>query len=166
MRKYKNKLLIKPSSKNLKAVNKKIRAIVMKSKGASQATLIRQLNPIIRGWANYHRHVVAKQTFNDLDDYVFKLLWYWAKRRHTRRTNTWVKSRYFHTWGFDHWCFYCIADGKPVRLLRAQACPIKRHIKVRGQANPYDRNWYAYFKRRKESADARSSEAKDDRASI
>jgi len=166
LRKYKNKLLIKPSPKNIKAVMEKIRTIVMKSKGASQATLIRQLNPIIRGWANYHRHVVAKQIFNDLDNYVFELLWYWARRRHTRKAHTWVREKYFHTRGFDHWCFSCIEDGKPVRLLRARACPIKRHIKIRGLANPYDPNWYAYFKSRKESSVARSSKAKGDRTSI
>lgn len=165
VRKYKNKLLIKPSPKNIKAVMEKIKAIVMKSKAASQATVIRQLNPIIRGWANYHRHVVAKQSFKDLDNYVFKLLWYWARRRHTRKPHTWVKKRYFNTWGLDHWCFFCIEDGKPVRLFKAQACPIKRHVKIKGLANPYDPEWSAYFKSRREFAVARSSKSIGDRTS-
>ena len=34
---------------------------------SSAAALIRQLNPVIRGWANYHRHVVASCIFSRVD---------------------------------------------------------------------------------------------------
>jgi hypothetical protein len=56
----------------------------MRNRAATQAALIRQLNPIIRGWSNYHCHAVAKQTFKDLDHYIFKLLWYWARKAHPK----------------------------------------------------------------------------------
>ena len=45
---------------------------------AKQAHLIRMLNPILRGWANYHSHVVAKQTFARNDNAIWSMLWQWA----------------------------------------------------------------------------------------
>jgi RNA-directed DNA polymerase len=67
VRKYAGKLLIKPARKNVKAFLGKVRHIVKANKQATAANLIAQLNPMIRGWANYHRHVVSKRTFHHVD---------------------------------------------------------------------------------------------------
>src|SRR5207247_2479989 len=68
VRKYKtgkrHKLLIKPSNKNVQAHLEKIRDIVKKNKALPAGKLILLLNPIIRGWAQYHQHVVSKEIFN------------------------------------------------------------------------------------------------------
>jgi len=62
-RKYRGKLLIKPSKKSIESIMSKIRVTVKKARVWTQDALIKALNPIIRGWANYHRHIVAKETF-------------------------------------------------------------------------------------------------------
>jgi RNA-directed DNA polymerase len=67
LRKYNGKLLIKPSKTNVKAHLDKIREVIKANKTAKQANLIRLLNPVLRGWANYHSHVVAKETFARVD---------------------------------------------------------------------------------------------------
>src|SRR4051812_4862275 len=67
VRKYRGKLLIKPAAKNISALLDKIRTIVKRNKASTQAELIHQLNPVIRDWANYHRHIVAKATFTKVD---------------------------------------------------------------------------------------------------
>ncbi len=149
VRKYKNKLLIKPSKKNVTAIKEKIRTVIVKNQTSTQAVLIRQLNPIIRGWASYQRHVVAKETFVKLDDYIFKLLWYWARRRHSRKSAIWVKKKYFPHFKGTEWTFACIDDKELVRLYRAQIIPIKRHVKIRGNANPCSIDWFEYFEKRK-----------------
>ncbi len=82
VRKYKGKLLIKPSQKNVKAFLENIRKNVKDDKQAVAGHLIAQLNPKIRGWANYHRHIVSKETFTKVDHAIFTMLWQWAKRRH------------------------------------------------------------------------------------
>lgn len=51
----------------MKALLGKVREIVKNNKSATQANLILQLNPIIRGWAMYHRHVVSKSLFSSID---------------------------------------------------------------------------------------------------
>ncbi|EPR5630121.1 group II intron reverse transcriptase/maturase [Citrobacter freundii] len=149
LRKYHGKMLIKPSKKNLRAHLQKIRDIVRGNLAARQDNLIRLLNPVIRGWANYHRHVVAKETFGYVDYRVWKLLWRWCCRRHKNRYKRWVMDKYFHTVGGERWVFQSIdAEGKPVRLLHSKDTPIKRHIKIVAEANPFDRNDELYFEQR------------------
>lgn len=82
---YKGKLPIKPSKKSVKTFLSKIGEVVKMNQQAKTGNLITNLNPITRGWTNYHRHVCAKRTFASVDNAILKLLWQWAKRRHPRR---------------------------------------------------------------------------------
>src|SRR5437588_9229704 len=78
VRKYqtgkRHKLLITPSKKNVKAFLEKIRAIVKANKGLSAGKLIEKLNPMIRGWANYHRHIISNKTFSSVDAMIYQAL--------------------------------------------------------------------------------------------
>jgi len=150
IRQYNGKLLIKPSKANVKAHLDKIREIVKANKAISQAKLIVWLNPIVTGWANYHRHVVAKETFARVDHEVWSLLWRWAVRRHPNKGCRWVKEKYFPTCNSRKWVFATTErqeDGtiREVVLRKASDTPIKRHIKIKGAANPHDQRWYGYF---------------------
>ncbi|NPT59729.1 reverse transcriptase domain-containing protein [Paraburkholderia elongata] len=89
IRKYNGKLLMKPSKANVKAHLDKIREVIKANKTAKQANLIRPLNPVLRGWANYHSHVVAKETFVRVDTEVWSMLWRWAVRRHPNKGARW-----------------------------------------------------------------------------
>jgi RNA-directed DNA polymerase len=153
VRDYGGTILVKPSRKNVATFLEKVRGIIKASKQATAGHLIVSLNPVIRGWANYHRHVSSKQTFTQVDDAIFRTLWQWAKRRHPKKTLRWIKDRYFHTIGGRHWVFQGAVAGReevlqPVQLFAASSMPIKRHIKVKGEANPYDPAWEPYFEER------------------
>jgi len=107
IRRYPNgKLLIKPSKKNTRTFLRKVREIVRRNAGAPTHALIRQLNPVIRGWANDHRHVVAKRASGRVDHVIFRLIWKWARRRHPRKGARWVKRRYFDRVGTRDWWFF------------------------------------------------------------
>ena len=67
LRKFGGKLLIRPSKKNTAAFLLKVRSILKTNKSAAQANVIWQLNPVIRGWVNYHRHVTASKAFERVD---------------------------------------------------------------------------------------------------
>jgi RNA-directed DNA polymerase len=154
VRRYPNgKLLIKPSKKNVKTFLDGIRQTIKAALGMSAADLIDQLNPKIRGWANYHRHVVSKRTFGRVDHALFSSLWQWARRRHPNKNPRWFKSKYFERRGDRDWSFFgesCDDEGRPkkVWLFHAKSTPIKRHVKVKGEANPYDPTYETYFEER------------------
>jgi RNA-directed DNA polymerase len=153
VRKYAGKLLIKPAQKKVKTFLGTIRQIVKANTQATAGNLIAQLNPVIRGWANYHRHVVSKATFIKVDTAIFKSLWAWARRRHPKKTSRWVAKKYFHTRHGRQWTFVGTragTQGQPyeLALLRAGDVPIQRHVKIKGAANPYDPQWEVYFEER------------------
>jgi RNA-directed DNA polymerase len=154
VRRYRNrKLLIKPSRKSIQRFLAGIRETIKAALGKSAADLINELNPTIRGWANYHRHVVSKRIFNRVDHSIFYKLWQWARRRHPDKGPSWLKQKYFEQHLGRDWLFFGETwdeTGQPVkvRLLLASRIPIKRHVKVRSGANPYDPAYETYFEKR------------------
>jgi RNA-directed DNA polymerase len=132
VRRYPNgKLLIKPSKKNVGTFLDSIRRIIKTAHGVSAADLIDQLNPKIRGWANYHRHVVSKRTFGHVDRNVFSSLWQWARRRHLNKSPRWFKPKYSDRRGNRDWSFFgetCDDEGRPTKvwLHYAMSTPVRR----------------------------------------
>jgi RNA-directed DNA polymerase len=157
VRRYPNgKLLIKPSKKNIKTFLDRIRTKIKAALGKSAADLIKELHPKIRGWANYHRHVVSKRTFQHVDTVIFYCLQQWARRRHPKKSSDWLKRKYFERHRGRDWSFFgdtCDDEGQPSKiwLHRASSTPIKRHVKVKGEANPYDPAYETYFEEREGS---------------
>jgi RNA-directed DNA polymerase len=141
VRKYNGKLLIKPAKLGIAAVKEKVRGIVKAGASLPQDALIRRLNPVIRGWGNYYRHVVSKRIFVDIDHAIWRMTWNWAKRRHPQKGRKWVKDRYYARRDGRDWVF---TDGS-VTLFRMATIPIRRHVKIRGDANPYDPQDASYF---------------------
>lgn len=142
-RRYKAKFLIKPSRKNVTAFYGKVKEVISANKTVKQEELISLLNPILRGWANYHSPVVAKATFNRLDSLIFRAIWSWSTRRHRNKSAGWVRKKYFHSEGNRNWVFSTTVvkdDGEQARvtLLRLADTPIHRHKKVKGSYNPFD----------------------------
>ena len=149
IRKYKGKVLVKPSKENTKRFLDNIREIIKRNPTVKQKDLINRLNPKIRGWANYHRHIVAKETFSYVDYHIYHALQKWCRRRHQDKGKWWINKKYFHSIGTRNWVFAAKTEGgKMEELLRADATKIIRHIKIRKEANPYDPKWDVYFEER------------------
>jgi RNA-directed DNA polymerase len=153
VRKYRGKLLCTPAKKNVHAFLDTIRGVVKGNKQATTGNLIMQLNPIIRGWAQYHQHGASKRTFVKVDHEIFTLLWQWARRRHPHKSRHWIRDKYFRTEGENNWVFFGHVIGskgslRDVCLFRASSVPIRRHTKIKGEANPYDPQWEPYFEAR------------------
>lgn len=150
VRKYSGKLLIKPSKQNVRAFMDKVREILNANRATSQITVIRLLNPVIRGWVLYHRSVVAKETFNAVDAWIWYRIWKWATRRHPTKSTRWIWSKYYRAIGGRNAVFTADAimpngTTQPMSLFRAAGVPIQRHRKIQGDANPFDPAMEVYF---------------------
>lgn len=156
------KIIITPSRKNVQAFKDQIREIFETHRTAKQENLISILNPVIRGWANYHRAICAARTFASMDSYVWRKTWQWAKRRHLNKNSQWIKDRYFDTWARTSWKFCARlrgTDGRwhKVELARASHTRIRRQVKIIGEANPFDPRWADYFENRRGSRNGGAS---------
>jgi RNA-directed DNA polymerase len=155
VRKYNGKLLIKPAKKSIKAILLKTRTTIKSHQHLSAGQLIAKLNPILRGWANFHRQVVSKETFVNIDNQVYQALWRWAKRRHRNKSNRWIYAKYFHPEherrrGFSGVLQQKDGSQRLRQLVKLADIPIKRHVKVKATANPFDPAWEQYFEKRLE----------------
>ena len=96
-----------------------------------------------------NRHAVAKKAFSSLDREIWIMLWRWAKRRYPNKGAKWITKKYFMTIGDRNWVFGAKdKDGKLVTLVKASVTAIVRHVKIKGDANPFDPEWDAYFEDR------------------
>ena len=137
--------LITPSRESVRKHKLEIRDIIRRYRGASQETLIQNLNPIIRGWALSKRTQTSSKTFQALDAYLFFHLWKWAKKRHPKMSKSQLKSRYWHTVNKANWVFAVQISpenmgGLHLCLQLHSKIPIQRHAKVKGTASPFDGN--------------------------
>lgn len=172
VRKYGDKLLIQPSKTNVKAFLHRVRTITKECRGHNAATLIRRLNPVIRGWANYHRHVASKRTFAYVDYQIPQALIQWAKRTHRKKSLAWIYARYFQRPAPQQRAVFSAKEkpakrltpkgerrqpAKLVGLITAAATKIVRRVKIRKTANPIDPEQENYFAMRKRTRGVRDN---------
>lgn len=133
-RKFRGKLLINPSQKALKAFKASLHNTILgQGKAWEQDMLIRKLNQQIRGWANYHQAVCAREAYSHIDYTLFNLLWRWARRRHPKKGRKWIATKYWHGIGTRNWVF----STENQKLLNLTDTHIIRHPQIRINANPY-----------------------------
>jgi RNA-directed DNA polymerase len=135
------KTIITPAPSQIKLHLERIAEVVDNHKAAPQVALILKLNPIIRGWSNYYSGVVSKSTFAKVDHLTYNKLRAWARRRGKGNIN---QGKYWRTVGKRSWCF---STELGLELLLHSATPIVRHVKVRGNASPYNGDWIYWSQR-------------------
>jgi len=168
IRKYSSgKLIIKPAKSSVKRFLGDIRRIIKTHATVTTEELIYILNPKIRGWVNHYRHVCSKKTFSYVDYRIFEAIWRWAVRRHKnpRKGKQWIRRKYFHSNKNRHWVFSAVIKKKGLKttceLVTASQTPIKRHIKIRAAATPFDPAYHEYLgKRISERENAKKSRKK------
>ncbi|MBP9777727.1 MAG: group II intron reverse transcriptase/maturase [Rickettsiaceae bacterium] len=159
IRKFNHKLIIQPSKDSVKLFLNKLRSTV-KSYIASRADeLVWNLNLKVKGWCNYYRHVCSKATFSHIDYELHWMLWRWACRRYQNKCATWKADKHF-TRIDGRIRFSTVAEkhNKRIRLnlFLAAYMPIKRHVKIKSDATPYDPIYFSYLERRKLGINYRS----------
>jgi RNA-directed DNA polymerase len=140
-------LQMTPSPASVQALKVRIKDLCKRTVGRTPAPLIDTLNPVLRGWANDHRHVIGGETFVKLDDFVWRRLYRWAKRRHPDKTGRWIAERYFLHHAGESWRLADPVTGKRLIRVRETVKP-QRHVQVKGDANTFDPAWAAYLQHR------------------
>lgn len=165
IRKYNGKLIIQPAKSSVKRLLANIREKIKRNKTAKTENLIYLLNPVIRGWTNYYRHVCSKWIFSYVDSMIFQAIWRWAVRRHPNKGTRWVKDKYFRANKLRNWIFYGKSNNKYCKgifidLIKAAKVAIKRHIKIKSAATPYDPDYREYLEKRSISREMERSSRK------
>ncbi len=142
-----SKLQITPSRASFQAIKEKVRTLCKRHKGATPAELINKLNPVLRGWANYHRHVICGETFSKVDSFVWGRVYRWCKRRHPDKTGRWIAERYFLSKQRKGWRFTDPNTGASLIKI-GELVKRQRHVKIQAAANPFDPQWEEYFENR------------------
>ena len=154
IRKYNGTLLIKPSKSAILSLYDKVRKVLKICRAKTLKELITTLNPILRGWANYFRHVVSKKVFNVADHVIRQMIFKWAERRHSTKRRGWIWKKYFingrvrgqlcektFNQKFGKFEINC--------LFLLSYVPIIRYVKVRSDANPFLQEYDKYYERRR-----------------
>ncbi len=139
VRRYRHKLLVKPSKAAVARLRARLAAEMRALRGSNALAVIAKLNPIIKGWAAYYRGAVSKRIFASLDHYLWKLLYKWSAWSHSDKPKSWIVDRYFgkrNKFRNDHWVFG--APGTSAYVVRFAWTDIVRHILVKGGASPDD----------------------------
>lgn len=153
IRKYNNKLIIKPAKSSVQRFLDDIRENIKLNATSKTENLIRQINQKTQGWANYYAHVCSSRTFSYVDHHIFKALWSWSKRRHPSKSKKWIKAKYFRHDKLRDWMFFAKIKNKTgnqahLDIAMASKVKIRRHIKIKADATPFDSNYHEYFDKR------------------
>ena len=140
------KTIITPSKEAVKRHMAETKRRLKELKSRPQWLVIEVLNPVIRGWANYYRSKVATAAYRQCDYALFHQLSRWAASRHPNKGLRWVQKKYWRTHGNAHWVF---ATPEGARMYTHSMTKIQRHVKVKGNASPYDGNLLYWAKRLK-----------------
>lgn len=152
IRKYKGTLLIKPTKESLKRFLSKLKYILDSNKSVKQESVIRLMNPVIKGWTNYYRYCCAGETFSKADYLIHQKMWRWAARRHPKKGRKWIAKRYFSQIENQKWCFSVGFNKRNpesrITLIKLSNTNIERYTKIKREANPFDPEWKEYFETR------------------
>ena len=91
-----------PSSRSMKRVRQRVKELTGRERSGVKDVrmIIRDLNPVLRGWGNYFRTGNAAKRFNQIDSYVFeRLLGFMLKRKGRNLT-----PDDLHKWSRDFFC--------------------------------------------------------------
>lgn len=141
---------ISPAKEAVKRCCTKLVETIKAYRGDRTAEMILKLNQQMFGWAMYHRYIQSAEAFYKIDYVVFKALTKWMRRRHPNKSVKWLKRKYIHPTSKRNWNFYARykdATGatRILDLLRMVDIARVRYIKIKGDANPYDREYSQYF---------------------
>jgi RNA-directed DNA polymerase len=115
-----------PSKKSLTSITAKVRTLTRRNRHRTLADLLRQVNPVLRGWCNYFKHGVSKRTFNYVEHFTWWRIVGWLRKRHLKLNWGTLIRRFFPGWK--------IRQG-PIEMFRPTTVVVTRY-RYRGTRIP------------------------------
>ena len=115
-----------PSKRALRSVKTKVRILTQRSSAMPSRAVLQRVNAVLRGWCNYFRHGVSKATFSYLDEFAWRRVTRWLRRRHNGLTWKALARRFLTEEGVS-------VDGTV--LFKPSSVPVTRY-RWRGQHIP------------------------------
>ncbi|MFV0944361.1 group II intron reverse transcriptase/maturase [Bacillus pacificus] len=144
------KMIVKPTKKSQSKMIEKIRECFKTHQGGNVATLIKDLNPIIRGYANYWKIVSSKRIFGNMDNYIWGKTKRFVKKLHPNKPWKWIKKQYFHPdihgQSKDQWLL--TDPTKTYQLISMSWTTITKHVPVKYKNTPYNKELKEYYRKR------------------
>ncbi len=157
-RKHGNTLHITPAKEGVLALIRKVGTLIRQYTTAPIIILVKKLNEVLRGWAYYHRHVVASEAFWRVDNYVYEQLWRMLRNRHPNKSHMWLFKKYWTATGKKAvfaTIIRCKNKFKAYQVMRVCSIGIRRHRKIKADANPYAPEYGRYFWVRRHDKEAK-----------
>jgi RNA-directed DNA polymerase len=148
IRRFDGKVLTQPQKEKVQAHIRRLKAMVVASGPAPQEMLINRLNPVVQGWCNYYQHGASSRAYHRVGHQLWRMLWQWAKRRHSNKPRRWIAKRYWKTVGQRKWVF----ATAEITLRHPGDTKISRWVKVRGRSSPFDSALRDYWADRDQQA--------------
>ena len=150
VRRYRSKLLIKPSKAAVRRIRERLRTELRSLRGSNAPAVIKTLNPIIRGWAAYYRAAGIQQDVRLAGQLPVAAHVQMGQVQPSNKPTRWVVARYygrFNTTRHDRWVFGDRESG--AYLHKFAWTRIVRHQMVTGAASPDDPALTEYWAERR-----------------
>ena len=115
------KTIINPSKEGIKRHLAETKRRIRQLRSRPQWQVIKELNPVIRGWANYYRMAVSSVVFTGCDNVLWHQLRRWSRARHPKKGSQWINRKYWRTEGNRHWV--CDTRGREAQEAQRNAYP-------------------------------------------
>jgi RNA-directed DNA polymerase len=147
-RKKGNVLLITPQRKKVETLLGKTKLIFRENRAKSVHRVINELNPILRGWANYFRTGVSKRVFTYIGYKLYSQTKSYLLHKYRGVPVRKLMSKHFHTVNKNRWVLksYDPDRGCLVSLFQIASVPIQRHQLSLWENPFFPKNEHLWFK--------------------
>lgn len=136
--------MVKPTKDNQQKICRKISEIVKTYPNAEAGTIIKHLNPVLRGWAEYYQTASSRHAFRKISNHTFRSLQRWVYRKHGRSKRRVNLAKYFKTVktkkSVNRWVFSGTNErSEPITLFQIGNTNFKKHtmINLEKYKNPF-----------------------------
>jgi RNA-directed DNA polymerase len=137
-------LIIKPDKVKTQDFKSRIKKMINPNK--PMESLIKDLNPLLRGWSEYYRiSYHGQEIFWKLGNWIYSKMMQWAKKKHSERNTTWIVNKYVFIKDGIKWNF---GINEKETIFNLSTVTNLKLVPLKEGLNPYLSENQVYFEKR------------------